>query len=106
MRTQQRDQGGVIRFGVGAIADAASGSGIAQGVLFTWSRTNTGEYSYNFDSRIVPLSVIGNAATSAGVIAGAAVMSAGFFRLNCVSNAGVATNINHGWECVALDKRT
>jgi hypothetical protein len=57
MRTARRDQIGTTALDA-YITDAASGSGVASGVPFTFTRTGTGTYQVNFDVRTIANTVV------------------------------------------------
>jgi hypothetical protein len=105
MRSAQRDQGGTLTFGAG-VADAPSGSGVAQpgGIPFTFTRTATGVYDYRISGRLVPLSVNANPNYLNGNHAAVSGLGPGFFSIATYNN-GTVVNVGHFWTCTARDLR-
>jgi hypothetical protein len=107
MRTRERDALGVTTFGA-VTQDAASGSGIAQpgNVLFTFTRTSTGNYTVNFDARLSPL-VLNAQSGQFTRVATATLVSPGVLSVvRVISNTGAGENGGFSFQVVAIDKRT
>lgn len=103
MRTTQRDQaGGIITFGA-TVADAASGSGVAQpgGIPFTFTRQAAGTYYYRF-SKVALLTALAVPASAGNNSAQAVIDPADptFMQVTTVF-AAAYTNLKHAFQVTA-----
>jgi hypothetical protein len=107
MRTAQRDQDGFITFGM-SIADAASGGGVAQpgGVAYTFTRTATGTYQFQFDVRLTAVHYETSPWITVYIAAASTSSGPGSVTVFTTSAGGTATNGNFRLTITALDKRT
>jgi hypothetical protein len=106
VRSTERDQAGIVRFGA-MVADAASGSGVAQpgAVPFTFARTGTGAYQITVDPRLTVLTGIANGNDTGVVFANVSAPSGSRFNVVCRNDAGVLTNSGFHFNCTARDGR-
>jgi len=104
MRTTQRDQDGLTTFSA-SVADAASGSGLATGgIPYTFTRTGTGTYLFNFDARLI--ATVGVASTAGtSFIAMVNAVGAGALTITTWSGAGTNANAPFRFTVTAIDKR-
>jgi hypothetical protein len=103
MRTTQRDQTGTVSFGA-FVVDAAGGSGVANGIRFSYTRSSTGVYFVLFPVALVPLTA--NITAFQGAYVGAAdTFAPGSFRV-VMALSGAVANTSFFFSCVARDQRT
>jgi hypothetical protein len=104
MRTAQRDQGGLTTFAF-SVTDAASGSGVAQGVAWSFVRSATGVYNFNIDTRLTMLSYVVTTSNVAYIAIAAGTGAAGTFQVQTYSAPGTAANGSFRVAVTVLDKR-
>jgi hypothetical protein len=97
MRSTQRDQTGYVVF-AGFVGGGPSGSGIAENVPFTFTRTGTGDYTLNFDAALAPVVSL---ATSSGGQAAIISASAGALRVQTFNTTGVITSSSFWFSVTA-----
>jgi hypothetical protein len=103
VRSPQRDTDGTVTFGA-LVVDGPSGAGVSNGVPYTWTRSSVGNYVFNFDSRLTPVTITGtSAAPSAATTPNA---GPGTFTIGVVNGVGAYTSQHFRFSCTALDKRT
>jgi hypothetical protein len=107
MRSTQRDITAYAIFSA-SVLDAASGFGLAQpgNIPFTFTRTATGIYVYNFSPRLRALS--GSISHQSGGVNNEATLdsfAAGSFRAIMGQSTGSLFNFNHSWTITARDGR-
>jgi hypothetical protein len=105
MRTARRDQIGTTALDA-YITDAASGSGVASGVPFTFTRTGTGTYQVNFDVRLNPRAVVATANDINRVLMAGGLAPGTFTVIRTIANTVVAENGGWFFVCTCIDKRT
>lgn len=104
MRTTLKDSGLIT---VAAYQpDAGGGNGVAlgggNGLPYAMSRTGTGDYTYNFDGAVTPLSII---AVGGGGTVLLISTGPGTFRVQTFTVAGTQANGPVRWILTARDSR-
>jgi len=94
---------GLTTFGA-TVADAASGSGVANGIPFTFTRTGTGQYTYHFDPALLPIVATASALSQTGHAASLTSFGPGTFLVQTLAN-NAGANSGHFWTCTARDSR-
>lgn len=89
MRSTTRDQGLGPTIAGGFDGSVASGGGVSNGVVWSWVRNATGDYTVRFDPSLVPLTVVSGAGSGYSPINSA---TAGSVRFQSYNVAGALAN--------------
>jgi hypothetical protein len=105
MRSTQKDADNFIICG-SHVSDAASGSGLMQpgGIPFVFTRTGTGQYLINFDSRITPIHIEATGQSGASPWA-LPTWLPGAISIIAVNASGAPFNSDFRFSVTAFDKR-
>lgn len=106
MRTVERGQRGQTTLS-GYFPDAATFSGLTTaGIPFMMTRTSTGTYRVNFDTRLKPTALTGTGDNVNRVVMFGGAGNGVFTAIRSVGNTGAGENGGLWFTVICIDKRT